>query len=179
MLKFIFFNSYNYPSTSVPHIQTSWPSIHTHTHTHTHTHVRIHKPSPLQQILHTPLPFRAFSLDASLSSLCLICVLDVVLFFGVYFFIFPQKHLFSGSWHTHWFNRTGWRNRIRRNIQMVLQDRNNRYHGLQNQESCCNHFMINEQSKSFRRRKSWNLHFLFIILNENKSIRTCNFITFH
>ena len=41
MLKFIFFNSYNYPSTSVPHIQTSWPSIHTHTHTHTRTYVYI------------------------------------------------------------------------------------------------------------------------------------------
>lgn len=72
-----------------------------------------------------------------LSDLCTWC--GVVLW-CVFFFIFPQKHLFSGSRHTHWFNRTGWRNRIRRNIQMVLQDRNHRYHGLQRQESCCNHF---------------------------------------
>jgi hypothetical protein len=41
------------------------------------------------------------------------------------------------------------------------------------------YYQTKAQSISLRQKKSWNLHFLFIILNWNKSIRTCNFILLH
>lgn len=133
----------------------------------------------MQYVLHIPNPFTTTSLDASLSPRPLVWFVYLMWCCSLVciFFLYFHRNTFSVDPDTHIDSieqaeeivlegTSKWSCKIAITGIMAYRDRN----------CAATTFLINEQSKFLIQKKSWNLHFLFIILNEKKSIRTCDFI---